>query len=448
MLAWTRRAEFWLPVALVVVALGGAQTLRERAFVELSQRERTAYGARPVWQAHFDALSATCGVGLLTFELHRYTEVGRWTLTGLGLVGAILYLLATRQVLARLLPRQAVHWPGPALILSAFVVALILSIAAAATVERVVRSEVTGYQAAWNAVSAFASLGLFDRPADEGGLWVYAGISVCGALGWPLWLLFWWRALPLRILLVWVGGWVVWLGAAAMLVTVLELPREIGRGWAGAPVATEEIHFGNEFVRRFEQVALAGGAGIASEPVADRVVTEGTKAVLAFVVLVGGQGGAAGGGLRWPVVVGALAILLLVFGRGRFRHDLPEYRRAALAAVVLVGAVLAWTGLVAVGLLLIEGRTASGFHTPPTVADAWLESCAAVGGASLTSGLTAKLSDASLSSGFRREVDLYPYGMGWLMAAMLVGRLLPVLVIARLAALRFTEGRSAPRILV
>ncbi len=70
----------------------------------LSERDRTAYGLRPSWQATFDALSATCGAGLLTHQLDEYTSSGRWVLAGLGVVGAMLYLAAIRQLAGRLWP--------------------------------------------------------------------------------------------------------------------------------------------------------------------------------------------------------------------------------------------------------------------------------------------------------------------------------------------------------
>ena len=102
----------------------------------------------------------------------------------------------------------------------------------------------------------------------------------------------------------------------------------------------------------------------------------------------------------------------------------------------LVGLAL----VVALGLLAIEAHTGSPYQAAPSFADALLDASSAVGGAGLTSGVTAMVTGANLSSGIRQNVDLYQYGMTWLMAAMFIGRVLPVLVLGRLAALRFQDA--------
>lgn len=48
-------------------------------------------------------------------------------------------------------------------------------------------------------------------------------------------------------------------------------------------------------------------AGLPTEQLGDRGVSEGTKLVLCGVLLVGGLGGSAGGGLKWTLVLWALA---------------------------------------------------------------------------------------------------------------------------------------------
>ena len=60
----------------------------------------------------------------------------------------------------------------------------------------------------------------------------------------------------------------------------------------------------------------------------------------------------------------------------------------------------------------------------------------------VAAGLTAALSSPNLSSGIRQSVDLYQYGMAWLMLAMLIGRILPVLVFDRAAGTPTDESPS------
>mgnify|MGYP007051597327 CR=1 FL=1 len=50
------------------------------------------------------------------------------------------------------------------------------------------------------------------------------------------------------------------------------------------------------------------------------------------------------------------------------------------------------------------------------------------------------MTDRNLSRGIRLGVDLYQYGMVWLMAAMLAGRTLPLVVLSRAGA----RGTEAP----
>lgn len=99
--------------------------------------------------------------------------------------------------------------------------------------------------------------------------------------------------------------------------------------------------------------------------------------------------------------------------------------------------------VVALGLLVIETRTASRFQPPPTFGDALLDASSAVAGANLSSGLTATVTSVNLSSGMDITVDSYQYGMTWLMLAMLIGRVLPVLVLSRVADLRFNDAPPA-----
>ncbi|MCK4341785.1 MAG: hypothetical protein KAY37_08695, partial [Phycisphaerae bacterium] len=91
------------------------------------------------------------------------------------------------------------------------------------------------------------------------------------------------------------------------------------------------------------------------------------------------------------------------------------------------------------GLLFIEASTASAYQSPPTCADALLEAASAVGGGNLSSGLTTTVTSANLSRGIHQSVDLYQYGMLWLILAMFVGRTLPIVILARCADVGFAD---------
>jgi len=59
----------WLALALAALTVIGAQVLITPACLGISERDRTAYDERPLWQTHFDALSAVAGCGLLLYDL-------------------------------------------------------------------------------------------------------------------------------------------------------------------------------------------------------------------------------------------------------------------------------------------------------------------------------------------------------------------------------------------
>lgn len=423
------RAEFWLPAALLALTVAGNSLLLRGGCLELGLRDRTSYGDRPAWQAGFDALSATCGVGLLSYDLEgQYTARGRWLLVGLGVAGAVLYLAAMRQVLRRLGWVAGGDVPGLWAILLALlawqaaILALVCGVAAARGGEV--------QTAAWNAVATFASLGWLRGASGPGQTWVYALAALLSALGWGVWLLpvgGWRRSVPLRRLLLCAGGYVALLAAAAGVMSALETQRGLLPPGT-TPKGLSSLPAGERYARCAVQAACAAGAGIATEPAADRGVSEGTKLVLAGLLVVGGLGGTVGGGVTWVVLLWAL---------------LGASRRAAVACVAwVVGLVV----VAALGLLIIEGWTASSYQVAPTAADALLDAASAVAGGNLTTGLTATVTGANLSRGIRQPVDLYQYGMSWLMVAMFIGRVLPVLVLARFAGEggRGVAGRALP----
>jgi Trk-type K+ transport system membrane component len=445
-----RRAELWFPLALVVVAGIGNLLLLSDSCVRLSERDRGSYGNRPVWQACFDSVSATCGVGLLTYRLDEdYTPLGRWVLVALGVAGAVLALVAGRQLTARLGRGGASVLPPALHILIAFFAWQLLAILVIVAAERVSSSQASVADSAWNAVSLFASLGWLRAPADFPHLLVYAVVALMGAFGWPCWLIFRTRIARPKTMLFVGGTYLAFLLACAALVSALEVPRGMSRG---RPTSTERLAdqpLPDRYVRVLTLVTCAAGAGVSTEDLSNRSVGEAAKLVLSGVVLVGGVGGSVGGGLRWALVVCVLAGL---FGRrGQARTAAARAtagtepgghsgsRLGAAYAQLLLGLTL----LVAMGLLIIEARTASAFQSPPSLGDALLDGASALGGANLSSGLTATLTNVNLSTGIRQKVDLYQYGMAWLMAAMLVGRVLPVLVLGRMAD-RHADDAPAP----
>ena len=253
--------------------------------------------------------------------------------------------------------------------------------------------------------------------------------------GWPVWLLV---VPPLtrkyvqgRQALVVAGGYCAWLALLVLLLCVLQLPRA-GAAAHGPRDGRSNSLAGAEFGRRAAQVVSAAGAGVAIEPVPDSDLRPGGKLVLSLAVLVGSGGYGAGGGIIWLLLIWGLAGAL--FSGARAGREPPRVRpwiRAGLSSVVWMG-VLALVG--ALGLMLIENLTGSRFEHPPSLADALLEACSAVGGANLTTGLTARVTSSNLASGLHLPVNMYTFGMVWLMLLMLAGRMVPVVILRRVAA--------------
>lgn len=423
---WTHPA-LWLPLALAGLTAGGSLLLYLDTCLRLSERDRHSYGERPRWQTAFDALSAAAGVGLLTYNLEKdYTPLGGWVLTGLGVAGAVLYLAAARQALAHGRPDLAPLLPTARRIVLVFGVGLLGAALVAVGVERA-RGGLSANDAAFNAVAAFASLGWLRGAAAERHHELYAVLAWVGALGWPVWLLGRQHVFQRRRLLWALGGYVVFLVASAALIVALEVPRGGPRGEASADARLASQPVPTRFARALAQVVGGAGAGLPVEPLSDRAVGEGSKLVLAIDVIVGGFGGNAGGGLRWLTLAAILTGLRAGCGSGSGR---PLAARAFALAGVLAVLLL----VVALGLFVIEAQVGSPYQSPPTLGDALLEAASATCGAGLTSGLTRQLTGVTLSSGIRQPVDVYMYGMAWLMAAMFIGRVLPVLVIGRAGA--------------
>ena len=496
-MSWLTRPHVWLALALLIVTGVGAVLLADPACTRVEEEFLQVYHTRHEWQAAFDALSATCGVGLLTYNFEEdYTPRGRWTLTALGVIGAVLYLLAATQALRRLAtagtepgryigdktagtepgryvgdvasaPRDAGaripsrtsqatgaehRPPHPVLVAAVFLAVLAVLLPLFWLAERAAGAEAGFSDAAWRASAAFASLGWTRDPQSGLDAWPVAVVAWIGALGWTTWVAvvpaLRRRCVPVRGLCVLVGGYVCFLLIAAGLMCALESPRAGRRGierdakvLSGHPPPTR-------YAQSLVQTVCASGAGIPTEALSDRGVTEGTKMTLAAVVLVGGMAGAAGGGIKWPLLMAVLIAGVTALPRGR--RDSPEAlpSRLVRAGTVCLLSMLALASVVALGLLLIENHTASPYQPSPTFADTFLDASSAVGGANLSSGLTATVTSRNLITGMRQAANLYQYGMSWLMVAMLVGRVLPLFVLCRIAdASRASTRPASPPLL-
>lgn len=436
------RSDVWFLLAVVALAAGGAVALAQPACTPLGEREATYYWAYETWRCAFDALSAACGVGLLTRDLAAdYTTLGRWVLTAVGLGGALLYISAIAQSLRRMGASLTI-WAVPrtltilGLFLALQAVLVVLAVLVAALGRAGPSTDSTSLaEAARLAVVAFASLGLSGSAASES--WtpiVLATIVWVGALGWPVWLLV---IPPLmrkyvqgRQALVVAGGYCAWLALLALLMCVLQLPRSGVAARGDKPSTSGAVAFDARVV----QVVSAAGAGLSTEPLADSDLRPGSKLVLSLAVLVGSGGYGGGGGIIWVLLIWALAGALLT---GCEPPHARPWIRAGLSSVVLMG-TLAVVG--ALGLMLIENLTGSRFEHAPSLDDALLEACSAVGGANLTTGLTVRLTSSNLVSGLRLPVNMYTLGMVWLMLLMLAGRMVPVLMLRRIA-----DRLSSPR---
>lgn len=454
------RPPLLLLAALIALTIAGTAVLFSPACTIVDSRIREFYSTRHLWMCAFNALSAACGSGLLSYRFDvEFTHAGRFVLALLSLVGALAGAAALAaclrsdgerdpEPLARATPHLAPPLPvvpraGRAAACAA------AAIAAAAILILTVETASGGWgrmlDRAPHALAAASSAGLVDAPPPARVAWAYSLAGFLATSGWPALLL---PALPAalrrsatRAFLGWLVGYAVFLLAGAALVAVLEQPRS-SRGSAEPDPSLAAAPPLSRAARSLVLVASAGGAGVATEPLASPAVSDGTRAVLAFVALTGGLTGGLGGGAGFALVALALASPLR-----RSRRDSPGSRpppavRPTDYALQVVLALATLTLLSALGLLILENLSAAPFQPRPTFADAFLDSASAVAGAGLSAGLVRTLTDENLSSGMRQAVDWYPYAAAWLMAAMLVGRVLPIAFLAS-AASRNRPGGAA-----
>ncbi|MGD8451888.1 MAG: hypothetical protein PVJ57_08720 [Phycisphaerae bacterium] len=453
-MSWFKRPDVWFLLAVVVLVVGGAHFINNPQCRSLDDRDWRWFAKLGTWQAHFDCLSAVCGAGLLTtnFEEH-YTPAGRWALLGLGVAGALLYVTAGLAAIRRLRTacEQTAPLP-PTWVVPLLLLALVaISIPAVAGLEclaagRDAWSAADGWSgSACRAVSATASLGWLPGHPPRSAMWVYATMAFIGGLGWTVWLLpaapFRRRYLSVWRLLLWVGGYAAFLVLMAGLIFLLESPRG-GR----QPTAESELLAAQppaaRFVRSLEQATCAAAAGIPTESLARRDVSDGTRLTLAGLMFVGPLGGAAGGGLTWTLLIWALlGGLAALFSRRPLDGTTLRCLLAGTGTTILLAALIA---IIAIGILVIETQTASPYQSAPALAESLLDATSIVAGGNLSSGLTETVTDRNLSSGIRQPVDLYQYGMSWIMAGMLLGRLVPLFVLCQAARMKL-PATAAPQ---
>lgn len=432
-----KRPDLWFLLAIVAVTIAGA-VLLARADATDAESRRLSYD-RHYWQATFDSLSAACGVGMLTYDFHEnYTPRGRWILTAIGVVGALLFLAAVTHAARRMQAADAQRRvPHPLLVVGFF---LIVEVAALGVYVVAMRMSGSGGELPENlqhGVAALSSLGWASDSQQGVAAWPLALLAWIGAIGWPIWLLtipaLTRRFVHLRATLAILGAYVTFLLLAALLIATLETPRGTAPRPQSAPTLMSGEQFSARFVRGLVQTVSASAAGMPTEPLEERSVSDGTKVTLALLMLGGGLGGSATGGLQLPLLLWALggaAAALGWLGARKPAPDVARWMHAGLACAVLLLLIVL---VVAGGLLLLENATASAYQPPPTFADALLDATSVVAGGNLSSGLTDAVTGRNLVAGLGRASSVYQYGLGLLMIAMLAGRLLPLAILRRVA---------------
>ncbi|RMF84278.1 MAG: hypothetical protein D6744_03345, partial [Planctomycetota bacterium] len=300
------RIELRFLAALAVLTAGGAVVLAQPWCTPQNARDAGYFWAYHYWACAFDALSAVCGVGLTAGDIgDGYTSAGRWVLVALGAAGALLYLSAVLAALRRIGASLAV-WAAPRTlhVAATFGCFLVVAVAIGLVATRFADEPPAVGAVAAESVAAACSLGVFPRPASESTLLAaaVAVIAWLAALGWPVWFF---AAPPLlkrhvqaRHALLIAAGYTAMLLIVAWMIAGFETPRG-RRGPAHDSTMLADQPPTMRFARGLTQAAAAAGAGVPTEDLAERSVSEGTKATLALLALVGPATYAAGGGISW-----------------------------------------------------------------------------------------------------------------------------------------------------
>lgn len=467
------RPDRWFLLALLAACGGGGVLLAQPFASLLSARDVEYYWGYHLCRSVFNAISAVCGSGLLLGDLARdYSPAGRWTLIALGELGALLFVAAVWQALARagasmtvwrvpplssvlglLLALQclgaaicAAHWAlSSALPEAPNVSAAPANQAALAAPDphaghspdsaRLAALEDAG-PTVQAALCATASLGLVpgERLAQQAGLLVALGWFA--ALGWPIWLV----VLPgqfkrcVRARAAAASGVVfsLILLLAAGLLTYFDSPRggreaavrdEARQAGAGPPAS-------QGLGARLAQAGAAATFGMAVPPLDPGRASEGSKLVLSALLLLGGLGVGPGGGIGVVMLLWALR----EWGAGQTARKDADTGRWLQAGLATCAAMLILAIVGAAGLLAIEHLAADAYRHAPTLGDALVDASSAVGGGALTTGLLDTVTSQSLTGGIGQRVNLFPIGMGWGALLLILGRWTPLLILARLGA--------------
>ena len=432
-----RRPDVWFVLMLVILAGVGAYLLAQPDATDPDSRHLSYW--RHYWQAAFDALSAACGVGLLTYDfLIDYTPRGRLILTLVGLVGALLYVGAGTQAARRMqADDDAVRVPHPLAAVGLFLLVQGVLVGAYVLLQPLLSEPAEQADNAARAVAACSSLGWASLSASAVDVHLLTAIAWIAALGWPVWLMLIpplaRRFVPRRATAVLLTGYVILLVLAGLLLTAFESPRAPVRQQPTTDTVVRAPTLTTRCVNGIEQVAAAASAGMPAHELVERDASSGTKVILAGVMLLGGMGLSATGGVQWTLMLWALAGAFAGLARTRRGPLAPDYARwmhAGLACVVLM---ILLAVVVALGLMFLEQITASAYQSAPTFADTLLDACSVVAGGNLSSGVIENVTGRNLIRGMGQTANLYQYGMIWLMLAMMAGRLIPLMVMRRLA---------------
>ncbi len=405
--------------------------------VRLSDRDAEYFWARHWWQSAFDALSVTTGVGMVTRSFAEdYTQVGVWVLAVGGVLGAICYLRQLARALESVFHVKHV-WRA---------IGLTTVVGCACGLWLGVRSVSAANGVAQGLAAAFGvglSIPEVVRSAPAfGPLVVIGAVAAVGGLALPLIRQFLRVRDVRRTICAALVCWLVSMIATAAMVAYFERPSVA----PGSAARSSDVD--RAFSRTLGGTFAVGTAGVDLLAI-DRDSAEGVKLALGAVVLVGGIGGSAVGGVGGVWLLLAIGSLVLrssnatgpgSAGRGKTDTERGQsllqsgaISRSALlrAGTAVTLAMLLLTSVTVAGLLVLEHSTRSPFEPAATLGDAWLDGAAVVAGANVSSGLYARVIDPHLSSGIRQDADKYQYGMIWLMLAMFCGRVLPVALLAR-----------------
>lgn len=416
-------------LALIVLSAAGVALLSPADCTVRDARDLQFFTGRHYWELSFDSLSVAAGVGMVSKDLsEQYTPRGRWTLLGIGVVGSLLTLTTMAAIVRRLQPWGDRTAPRLRTIFAAWLAwqAVLFGGLHAAAVANC--PTVSWSESLWLVGNAFNGIGLTPGVLDSGTGMTAAIIGLLGSLGWLFWLLpvAWMRnlrGLPWTRFAKSGVGFVAVLGVIIACVTTFESSRGESRGGADDPSIGAQATSARA-VRCAVQVVSAATAGLPTEPLGETGMRDASKAILAIVVMVGGMLGSSMGGLQWWVL--ALAITATMRERSVDARAF-ELRRAALRCF---SAIVVLVAVVALGLLLIESIVATRFQRPAAFADALLDAASATCGANLSSGLIRDLISRNLVRGLNMPFDLFYLGLIWTMLAMLVGKVLPIWILA------------------